>query len=42
LASSDFWPFGHLKTDLTGQAFHEPEELLDGINAFHGWVESFQ
>jgi hypothetical protein len=39
LAPSDFSFFGHLKTDMARQMFNEPEDLLDGINVFQGWVE---
>jgi hypothetical protein len=34
LAPSDFWLFGHIKTELTGRSFTEPEELLKGVREF--------
>jgi transposase len=34
LALSDFWLFGHVKTSLVGQAFDEPEQLLEAITEF--------
>jgi hypothetical protein len=34
LAPSDFWLFSHMKPDLDGQSFAEPEGLFEGIMAF--------
>jgi histone-lysine N-methyltransferase SETMAR len=34
LAPSDFWLFGHVKTSLIGQAFDEPEQLLEALTEF--------
>jgi hypothetical protein len=31
LAPSDFWLFGHIKTELVGRSFAEPEELFEGV-----------
>jgi histone-lysine N-methyltransferase SETMAR len=34
LAPSYFWLFGHVKTLLVGQTFHEPKQLLEAVTEF--------
>jgi transposase len=40
LAPSDFWLFGHVKTELVGQTFDEPEQLLEGITEFLNKIQT--
>jgi histone-lysine N-methyltransferase SETMAR len=36
---SDFWLFVHVKTSLVGQAFDEPDQLLEAITEFLNGIE---